>query len=54
MAEKNNKKGAPEVMETLNKNEAFIVKYKKIIIAGVVLLFVIVAGVLSLWYPLSL
>ena len=47
MAETNNKKGAPEVMETLNKNEAFIVKYKKIIIAGVVLLFVIVAGVLS-------
>ena len=47
MAEKNNKKSAPEVQDSLNKNEAFIVKYKKAIIAGVILLFVIVAGFLS-------
>lgn len=47
MAKNIKKQSAPEVMETLNKNEAFIVKYKKAIIAGVVLLFVIVAGFLS-------
>lgn len=42
MAENKTKKGAPETIETLNAHEAFIVKYKKAIIAGVAILVVAV------------
>lgn len=45
MAEKiNNQKGAPEMMETLSKSEDFVLKYKNLLIGGVVALLVIVAG----------
>jgi len=44
MAENKTKQGAPESFESLNKNEAFIVKYKNAIIAGVVILVVAIAG----------
>lgn len=45
MAEKNkNQQGAPEMMEALSKSEDFVLKYKNLIIGGVVALLVIVAG----------
>ena len=45
MAEKINKQqGAPEMVDTLSKSEDFVLKYKNLIIGGVVALLVIVAG----------
>ena len=45
MAEKKNiQQGAPEMMETLSKSEDFVLKYKNLLIGGVVALLVIVAG----------
>jgi tetratricopeptide (TPR) repeat protein len=45
MADKmNNQQGAPEVMETLSKSEDFILKYKNLLIGGVVAILVLVAG----------
>ncbi len=44
MAENKTKQSAPEAMESLNKKEAFIVKYKNAIIAGVVVLVAVIAG----------
>ena len=42
---KNQPQAAPTMEETLNKSEAFFLKYKKAIIAAVVALIVIIAGV---------
>lgn len=36
--------GAPEVMETLSKSEDFVLKYKNLLIGGVVAVLVLVAG----------
>ena len=45
MAEKNkNQQVAPEAMETLSKSEDFILKYKNLLICGIVAVLVIVAG----------
>lgn len=45
MAEKNKiQQGAPEAMETLSKSEDFILKYKNLLIGGIVAVLVIVAG----------
>ena len=44
MATNNQQQAAPTMEETLNKNEAFFLKYKKAIIAVVVALIVIIAG----------
>jgi tetratricopeptide (TPR) repeat protein len=44
MAEKINKQGAPEVVETLSKSEDMLLKYKNIIIGAIVALLVIVAA----------
>lgn len=44
MAETKKNQGAPALEETLNKSEAFFLKYKKQIIGAVVALVVIVAG----------
>ncbi|MBR2229329.1 MAG: tetratricopeptide repeat protein [Prevotella sp.] len=42
---KNQPQAAPTMEETLNKSEAFFLKYKKAIIAAVVALVIIIAGV---------
>ena len=45
MAEKNKiQQGAPEAMEALSKSEDFILKYKNLLIGGIVAVLVIVAG----------
>ena len=44
MATNNQQQAAPTMEETLNKSEAFFLKYKKAIIAVVVALIVIIAG----------
>ena len=44
MAQNNNKQGAPEVVETLSSNEAFVLKYKNAIIAAVALVIVAIVG----------
>ncbi len=44
MAQKNKKQGAPEVVETLSKNEAFVLKYKNAIIAAVVVVILAIVG----------
>lgn len=44
MAQNNNKQGAPEVVETLSKNEAFVLKYKNAIIAAVVVVILAIVG----------
>ncbi len=44
MAKQNNQKSAQPVEETLNKHEAFFLKYQKEIIAAVVALVVIIGG----------
>ncbi len=45
MADKKNiQQGAPEVVETLSKSEDFVLKYKNLLIGGVVALLVIVAA----------
>lgn len=40
----NNKQGAPEVVDTLSKNEAFVLKYKNAIIAAVVVVILAIVG----------
>ena len=45
MANVNEQQGALNVEETLNKSEAFFLKYKKAVIAGVLAVIVVVAGV---------
>ena len=46
MAEQNNKQTAPATMEeSLNQSEAFLLKYKNIIISCIVVLIVIIGGV---------
>ena len=44
MAENKNMKGAPEAVETLNQSEAFVLKYKKVIIAAVVVAILVIVG----------
>ncbi len=44
MAQNNNKQGAPEVAETLSKNEAFVLKYKNAIIAAVAVVILAIVG----------
>ena len=44
MATNNQQQAAPTMEETLNKSEAFILKYKKAIIAAVVAIVVIIGG----------
>lgn len=44
MAKIESKKSTPEAMESLNKHEAFIVKYKKAIIGGIVVVVALVIG----------
>jgi len=44
MAQNNNKQGAPEAVETLSKNEAFVLKYKNAIIAAVAVVILAVVG----------
>ena len=46
MANVNEQQGALNVEETLNKSEAFFLKYKKAIIYGVLAVIVVVAGVI--------
>ena len=46
MANVNEKQGALNVEETLNKSEAFFLKYKKAIIYGVLAVIVVIAGVI--------
>lgn len=46
MADIKNQKSASQVEETLNSSETFFLKYKKGIIAGVIALIVIIAGVI--------
>ena len=46
MANVNEQQGALNVEETLNKSEAFFLKYKKAIIYGVLAVIVIIAGVI--------
>lgn len=46
MAEKNAKQNAAETQPALSKHEDFVLKYKNMIIAGVVLLIAIIAGVI--------
>ena len=45
MANINEQEGALGFEETLNKSEAFFLKYKKAIITGVLAVIVVVAGV---------
>lgn len=44
MANKKEQKGSVDVNETLNNSEAFFMKYKKVIIYGVIAIMVIIAG----------
>jgi len=46
MAKTTKPAGAPETQETLNQNEAFILKYKKPIIGCVVAALVIICGII--------
>lgn len=46
MADIKNQKSASQIEETLNSSETFFLKYKKGIIAGVIALIVIIAGVI--------
>ena len=46
MANTKNQQAAPTIEETLSKSEAFFLKYKKAIIAAVVAVIVIIAGVI--------
>ena len=46
MANNNNQKGAPVEEQTINQSEAFFLKYKKAIIAAVIAIVVIIAGVI--------
>ena len=46
MAKTQENKGAQELNEALNKSEAFIKKYKKALIAAIVAIIVIVAGII--------
>ena len=46
MANVNEQQGALNVEETLNKSEAFFLKYKKAIIYGVLAVIVVIAGVI--------
>lgn len=46
MAKIENKQSAPETQNTLNTKEAFVVKYKKAITAGIVLLIALIGGVM--------
>ena len=48
MAKIEKKQGEPEIQNSLNKNESFVVKYKKAITAGIVLLVALIGG--GLWY----
>ena len=47
MANVNEQQGALNVEETLNKSEAFFLKYKKAIIYGVLAVIVVIAGVIA-------
>ena len=51
MAKTQENKGAQELNEALNKSEAFIRKYKKALIAAIIGIIVIIAGII---YPLIL
>lgn len=47
MAKTNQTEGAPVVEQTLNTQEAFIIKYKKVVIIAVVAILAIVAGTIA-------
>ena len=47
MANIKDPKGAQQVEETLNAQEAFFVKYKKAIVIGVAAIVVIIAGIVE-------
>lgn len=44
MAQNNNKQGAPQQVESINKNEAYVLKYKNAIIAAVVIIILAIVG----------